>query len=433
MAAPAIKVEGLSKRYRIAARRKGRRSLPDVLADTLAAPARRLLSFGRSSHREEDAIWALKDISFEVQPGEVLGIIGPNGAGKSTLLKILSRITSPTSGYAELKGRVSSLLEVGTGFHEELTGRENVYLSGAILGMRKREIDADFDRIVEFAGVEKFIDTPVKRYSSGMRVRLGFAVAAHLRPEILLVDEVLAVGDLSFQRRCLGRMGEIGRTGRTVLFVSHNTQAVGRLCSKVLWLEEGGIRAFGRASDVIAHYEESQLAGLGCQAEGAFLNGVEADGSPCSLRRVEMLDTDGRPLRLLRTGEEVTFRMHYDCREEVREAGFVLDFETMLGERILRLSSYPLGGQPIDLKPGRGHVDCHVGWFPLAAGTFALHGGISAAGTRWVWPRRALGRLSVGTRDVYASRQPPTAPTTYIALEHTWHHFRDAGPARGDA
>ena len=211
------------------------------------------------THHEE--IWALRDVSLEVQEGEVLGVIGRNGAGKSTLLKILTRITTPTSGRAEIRGRVGSLLEVGTGFHPELTGRENVFLNGSVLGMKQREIQAKFSEIVEFAGVEQFIDTPVKRYSSGMSVRLAFAVAAHLEPEILLVDEVLAVGDAEFQRRCLGRMEDLSQSGRTVLFVSHQMQAVAQLCDRAIWLEKGEIVRDGPSADVVAEYLQSGLGG----------------------------------------------------------------------------------------------------------------------------------------------------------------------------
>src|SRR5712691_3252284 len=223
----AIRVEGLGKRYRIGERERYR-ALRDTIADAIKAPLRRLRS-GRPS-LVDNTIWALRDVSLEVAPGEVFGVIGHNGAGKSTLLKILSRITAPSEGRAELRGRVGSLLEVGTGFHPELTGRENVYLNGAILGMRRSEVRRKFDDIVAFAEVEQFLDTPVKRYSSGMAVRLAFAVAAHLEPEILIVDEVLAVGDAAFQRKCLGKMESVGREGRTVLFVSHNMAAVTHLC-----------------------------------------------------------------------------------------------------------------------------------------------------------------------------------------------------------
>jgi len=242
-----ICAEKLSKRYRIGERERYY-ALRDVLARALHSP----LSFLRRSHHE--TFWALRDVSLDVRKGEVLGLIGRNGAGKTTLLKILSRITRPTSGWAEIHGRVGSLLEVGTGFHPELTGRENTFLSGAILGMSKAEIESKFDEIVAFAELEKFIDTPVKHYSSGMYVRLAFAVAAHLEPEILLVDEVLAVGDASFQKKCLGKMSDVSSHGRTVVFVSHNMTAMRRLASRAIWLEGGQIADSGPVAEVIDHY-----------------------------------------------------------------------------------------------------------------------------------------------------------------------------------
>jgi len=246
--ATAIAVEGLSKRYRIGQFR----AAYGTLRDSLARSAKRLAS--GHAHEPPAEIWALADVSFRVEEGEVLGVIGRNGAGKSTLLKLLTRITTPTQGRAEIRGRVGSLLEVGTGFHPELTGRENVYLNGAVLGMKRREITRKFDDIVEFSGVEKFMDTPVKRYSSGMYVRLAFSVAAHLEPEIMLIDEVLAVGDADFQRRCLGRMEEYGMSGRTVLFVSHNMAAVARLCDRAILLKGGQLALDGDATEVVAHY-----------------------------------------------------------------------------------------------------------------------------------------------------------------------------------
>jgi len=259
----AIRVEGLGKLYRIGGKQERYRTLRDTLTDAFAAPfkrARNLLrgqAYGAAGLQE--TIWALKGVSFEVQHGEVVGIIGRNGAGKSTLLKILSRITEPTEGYADVYGRVGSLLEVGTGFHPELTGRENIYLNGAILGMGRKEIDRKFDEIVDFAEVEKFIDTPVKHYSSGMYLRLAFAVAAHLEPEILLVDEVLAVGDAQFQKKCLGKMSDVAGEGRTVLFVSHNMAAVESLCRRVTWLSEGRAVETGDPRDVISHYLDITL------------------------------------------------------------------------------------------------------------------------------------------------------------------------------
>ena len=248
----AIKVEGLGKQFRIGSPERYR-TLRDTLTDTLTAPFR-FLTNDRSRIAPVETFWALKDISFEVKVGEVVGIIGRNGSGKSTLLKILSRITEPTEGHAEIHGRVGSLLEVGTGFHPELTGRENIFLNGAILGMKKADIRRKFDEIVAFSEVDKFIDTPVKHYSSGMYVRLAFAVAAHMEPEILIVDEVLAVGDVAFQKKCLGKMSDVAGEGRTVLFVSHNMGAIQKLCSKALWLQTGQLAAHGESGPVIRQY-----------------------------------------------------------------------------------------------------------------------------------------------------------------------------------
>jgi lipopolysaccharide transport system ATP-binding protein len=250
-----IKVESLSKQYRIGGVNNTYSTLRDALATAARAPLQRLR---RYRNHDANTIWALKDVSFEVWPGEVIGIIGRNGAGKSTLLKILSRITEPTSGRLELYGRSASLLEVGTGFHPELTGRENTYLNGAILGMPKSEIKQKFDEIVAFAEIEKFIDTPVKFYSSGMYVRLAFAVAAHLEPEILVLDEVLAVGDTAFQQKCLGKMRDVSSHGRTVLLVSHSMATVGQLCKKTIWLNEGRLEEFGPSDSVIQSYLNSQ-------------------------------------------------------------------------------------------------------------------------------------------------------------------------------
>lgn len=281
----AIRSEALSKNYRIGELH----GAYGTLRDTLAGAARRIRQRDHGGHYEE--IWALRDISFEVAEGRVLGVIGRNGAGKSTLLKILTRITTPTSGRATIRGRVGSLLEVGTGFHPELTGRENVYLNGAVLGMKRREITKKFSEIVEFAGVDQFIDTPVKRYSSGMSVRLAFAVAAHLEPEVLLVDEVLAVGDAEFQRRCLGRMEDLSRSGRTVLFVSHQMQAVSQLCDEAIWLDKGEVVLEGSSSEVVAGYLQAGLAGSGAAIEWPELDTAPGDDL-VRLRSVRVLQDD---------------------------------------------------------------------------------------------------------------------------------------------
>jgi lipopolysaccharide transport system ATP-binding protein len=254
MSTPVIQTAGISKRYQ-----RGLLATSGLLRDSIARTLRSPLSAFRRTNVE--TFWALKDVSLEVGEGEVLGLIGRNGSGKTTLLKILSRITQPTSGWAEIHGRVGSLLEVGTGFHPELTGRENTYLSGAILGMNRREITSKFDAIVSFAELEEFIDTPVKHYSSGMYVRLAFAVAAHLEPEILLVDEVLAVGDINFQKKCLGKMGDVARAGRTVVLVSHQLNQIRRLCRRVVWIDSGSVRQDGPTHEVVSAYESAMARG----------------------------------------------------------------------------------------------------------------------------------------------------------------------------
>jgi lipopolysaccharide transport system ATP-binding protein len=294
--ATAISVQGLSKRYRIGQYQ----TAYGTLRDALSGGVRRVVA--REHHDEERDMWALRDVSFDVPDGEVLGIVGRNGAGKSTLLKVLTRIVSPTEGRAEIRGRVGSLLEVGTGFHPELTGRENVFLNGSILGMRQREIVSKFDEIVDFAGVGPFLDTPVKRYSSGMSVRLAFAVAAHLEPEILLVDEVLAVGDAEFQRRCLGRMEDLSESGRTVVFVSHQMQAVAQLCDRAIWLDHGRVEREGPASDVVAEYLQ---AGYGAGSRREWADRATAPGN--DLVRL-------RSVRVVQDGEE---RGAVDVREPV--------------------------------------------------------------------------------------------------------------------
>jgi len=256
-----VVAEGISKLYRIGEYKAGY----ETLRDTLSHATRRALRLEHVDHSLEE-LWALKDVSFEIDEGEVVGFIGKNGSGKSTLLKVLTQITPPTEGTASIRGRVGSILEVGTGFHPELTGRENTYLNGAILGMKRREIRAKFDEIVEFSGIEKFIDTPVKRYSSGMYVRLAFAVAAHLDPEVLIIDEVLAVGDYEFQQRCMGRIEDISTSGRTVIFVSHDMQAITRLCNRAYWLQSGELVAEGDAEDVVARYLQ-EATGTGAEVQ----------------------------------------------------------------------------------------------------------------------------------------------------------------------
>lgn len=308
MSEPVIRCEGLGKRYRLqhAGSRPGYRTLRE---DLRRLPARLAAAF--QPDRTQEEFWALRDVNFTVNAGEVLGLIGRNGAGKSTLLKVLSRITAPTAGAVDLRGRVGSLLEVGTGFHPELTGRENVFLSGAMLGMRRAEVRRHFDAIVAFAEVEKFLDTPCKHYSSGMYTRLGFAVAAHLNTDILLVDEVLAVGDASFQQRCLGKMAEVAGGGRTVLFVSHNLGAVGSLCTRALWLEQGGVRRDGPSREVIAAY----LSAVASQAGSAA--GQPRGREPAWLRSARLADATGATRQAFSMAEP----LRVECDYEVAEAG----------------------------------------------------------------------------------------------------------------
>jgi lipopolysaccharide transport system ATP-binding protein len=316
----AIRAEGLGKKFRLGERERYK-ALRDTLTRAAAAPFRILsrLASGQSPFRrtEREEFWALTDVCFELAPGEVVGLIGRNGAGKSTLLKILSCIMEPTTGRALLRGRVGSLLEVGTGFHPELTGRENIYLNGAILGMRRREVQRKFDEIVGFAEVEQFIDTPVKQYSSGMYMRLAFAVAAQLEPEILLVDEVLAVGDSSFQKKCIGRMGEVGREGRTVVFVSHSMTAITRLCPRAILLDRGRVRADGPAAEVTTAYLRSDL---GTMAHRIWPDPATAPGDRVvRLRSVSVIADDGASRATVDIRLPVVLEMAYD----VLQPGYV--------------------------------------------------------------------------------------------------------------
>ncbi len=306
----AIRAEGLGKRYRIAAVAERHDTLRERISASLSGLAGRIARRHRDMLGTEE-LWALRDVSFEIGAGDVVGVIGRNGAGKSTLLKILTRVTKPTEGRAEIRGRVGSLLEVGTGFHPELSGRENIYLSGTVLGMSRREVDDRFESIVDFSGIRKFIDTPVKRYSSGMTVRLGFAIAAHLEPEVLLIDEVLAVGDVSFQRRCLGKMDEVSRSGRTVMFVSHNMGAIHALCPRCMLIEEGRLAMFGETEEVISAY----LAGAREMDGHAEL---EPEEGPAALQSVSVLDPAGVCTSALDVRRPVTVRIRYRIDEPIR-------------------------------------------------------------------------------------------------------------------
>jgi len=369
----AIRVENLSKKFYLG-ERIGLRTFRETLQDALARPLRRIIRGEKNAQSAEEKvdtdrqIWALKDVSFEVKHGEVLGIIGPNGAGKSTLLKILSRITEPTGGYAEIRGRVGSLLEVGTGFHPELTGRENVYLNGAILGMTKAEIRRKFDDIVSFAGVEKFIDTPVKRYSSGMQVRLAFAVAAHLEPEILIIDEVLAVGDAEFQKRCLGKMNEVSRSGRTVLFVSHNMAAVEGLCHRAILLRRGEKSQEGTPALVVGDY----LCEASHQESDVDLSALpRSKGILPLLRRLRFLDDDLNPISNHIVGQNLILEILLDVPHTLAHADLAVRFYGRLGERVITCHSWYYFKRRLVLQ-GKTTVRIAFKDLRLAPGTYTL-------------------------------------------------------------
>jgi lipopolysaccharide transport system ATP-binding protein len=347
----AIRVQNIGKRYTISEQQEAYRTLRDALTNTVAAPFRRISRLlggqARGAGDRDRDFWALRDVSFDVTRGEVVGIVGRNGAGKSTLLKILSRITEPTAGYAEVHGRVGSLLEVGTGFHAELSGRDNIYLNGAILGMRRAEIERKFDAIVAFAEVERFIDTPVKHYSSGMYLRLAFAVAAHLEPEILIVDEVLAVGDLAFQKKCLGRMGEVAKAGRTVLFVSHDLGAITTLCDRALLLHEGSVVQVGPTRDVVAYYLEQTNR-----------RNRLATHQRTGVDEIRLLDVrtvqHGQVTSVLDCREPFDVVIEYEIRKLARNSRFFLLLRNQHNELIFGTSDYDEPApEALERAPGR--------------------------------------------------------------------------------
>ena len=382
-----IAVENLSKRYLIGhtTELEWNSTLREAVVHKVRGFARKAGSVVRGQHLvhgdEIEEFWALKDVSFEVKQGEVLGIIGRNGAGKSTLLKILSRITEPTEGRALLRGRVSSLLEVGTGFHPELTGRENIFLNGAILGMAQWEIRKKFDEIVAFAEVEKFLDTPVKRFSSGMYVRLAFAVAAHLEPEILIVDEVLAVGDSEFQKKCLGKMRDVARESRTVLFVSHNMGAVRTLTQRCILLERGSIVQSGNTEDVVTSYFrqsiEAKRAVTKSNSLQFFRRSPVKHGAPAEIIAIDTVGSDqsASDLPALKLGERLTIRVHLMVHKPLDAADFGLTIRTPQGDVVVSLQCSDKN-QTLSLEPGQRILEITFGDLSLAPGDYFLDAGI---------------------------------------------------------
>ncbi len=393
----AVEAVGLGKKYRIGGIIDRHRTLRDSVGSLLRRQARTLRTLGngaRRSSKTDNVIWALRDVSFTVRRGEVLGVIGRNGAGKSTLLKVLTRISTPDEGYVRIRGRVGALLEVGTGFHLELTGRENIYLSGAVLGMRREEIDRKFDEIVEFAGVERFIDTPVKRYSSGMYLRLGFSVAAHLDPEILLVDEVLAVGDAEFQKKCLGKMGDVAGQGRTVLFVSHNMDAVRQLCHSALWLERGHLQHIGPTAEVIqAYLADTVQEGTGV----AFPVMNEQYGIGFNDVRLTLLPGHGGTHDLHLSLEVLT-------RQAIPRVGIGIELLTNMGARVAYLDER-LTNFIFDMEPGlnRFEMECPAIDRLLAAGDYVINLWLTMANIDSLVTLDRAAALRIPGTDLYGS------------------------------
>ncbi len=363
MSEPIISVRNLGKRYRLGLTHE------DLLINRCINGVKNLFR-RRGDGKAKKDFWALKDVSFDVEQGEIVGVIGKNGAGKSTLLKILSRITNPTTGEVRLNGRVGSLLEVGTGFHPELTGRENIFLNGAILGMTRPEIKAKFDEIVDFSGVEKFIDTPVKRYSSGMYVRLAFAIAAHLEPEILFVDEVLAVGDAAFQKKCLGKMSEVAKEGRTVLFVSHNMASIVELCPNCLWLDRGRTVERGKAREVVMNY---LTFGRPVRADGVIARGMHAhDPLEICFTRILILGENGEPTSVALFGEPLHIRCEFDVTQALPAARLGIAIFKLDGTLVCALHHTDDVTQDIlALRPGKYIVDAIVE-VPLMPGGYSV-------------------------------------------------------------
>jgi len=394
----AIEAEGLGKRYLLGER-------------------------GRTvMKRNREELWALRDATFRIERGQAVGVVGHNGAGKTTLLKILSRITAPTTGEARITGSVGSLLEVGTGFHPELSGRDNVYLNGAILGMRRAEIARKFDEIVEFAEVERFIDTPVKRYSSGMYLRLAFAVAAHLEPEVLIVDEVLAVGDMAFQEKCLGRMEQVAGEGRTVLFVSHNLTAVQKLCARSMLLSKGEKVVEGPTREVVEQY----IADVRSDMNMDLAERADRQGSGRFRFTSIGFESNGATVDVPVTGEDLVIVLAYESTgQRIRHPTFSVSFSTALGELLLNCQSQ-VAGADLSEAPQAGEVRCHIPRLPLPAGRYVLNVFGTAGSEVADWIQRAAD-LTVAEGDFFGSGQRPAESHRTVLVHQTWE-LRERAP-----
>lgn len=413
----AIRVERLGKTYKIGRVRKPTDTLRDQIADWFTR--RQESSFANGNPYGDTTLAALKDVTFEIQRGQVVGILGRNGAGKSTLLKILSRIIEPTTGAADIYGRTGSLLEVATGFHPELTGRENIFLNGAIMGMKRREVARKFDEIVAFAEIEKFIDTPVKRYSSGMYTRLAFAVAAHLESEILLVDEVLAVGDAAFQKKCLGKMGDVAREGRTILFVSHNMAAIQSLCTQGLVLHNGQNVLMDTAERAIDFYLR---LGQDPRANNLKLRRDRKGSGRVRILSCKFVDeTTGREMNTLLSAMPLRIEIEYEknARDAVENFDISIRFTSQAGALMFACSSSARGQVP-ELNGATGRVYCHIPKFPLAAGVYTYNLYSSASGVLSDAIQDA-GQVVVEGGDFYGTGKLPTGDQAGVLIEYEWN------------
>lgn len=420
-----IRAEGLGKKFIIGhqAERESYVALRDVIARNVRNLARSAGDMFRGRPNvvgdTVEEFWALRGLDFEVRRGEVVGVIGRNGAGKSTLLKILSRITEPTEGRVEINGRVNSLLEVGTGFHPELTGRENIYFSGSILGMKRREIDRKFDEIVAFSGVEKFLDSPLKHYSSGMQLRLAFSVAAHLEPEVLLVDEVLAVGDAAFQKKCLGKMSDVARSGRTVLFVSHQTSAILQLCPHSIWLDRGGVRATGNSREVVTKYLASLQSGTQGSLDGA--TGRRGRGR-VRFTRAWMENAEGAPVEHVMSGEAVRIVAAYESAsgEAIANWRFSVGVDDLLGQPLFLCDTW-VGGADSRTLPSSGRVVCMLPELPLNQGRYLLSFFMEVNGEVEDWVSSVAG-FDVAEGNFFGSgrQTPPGWNSLCVLVRHRW-------------
>jgi lipopolysaccharide transport system ATP-binding protein len=428
MSEPVISVENVSKRYVIGHQRCKDDGLRHAIEDAVRAPFRWMRGRREQKKQEREEFWALKDISFDVKPGEVLGIIGRNGAGKSTLLKILSRITEPTAGRISIDGRVASLLEVGTGFHPELTGRENIFLNGAILGMANVEIKRKFDEIVAFAEIDKFLDTPVKRYSSGMYVRLAFAVAAHLEPEILIVDEVLAVGDSDFQKKCIGKMQEVSRSGgRTVLFVSHNLAAVQKLCTSTLLLEKGTISSFGPTSLVLDRYLRSSYSAARARAD---LTGPEVrrhGTGRVKFTAITITDENGHPMSEIAMGQN--FIVDLSLSSSVSRSSVLMGFSFISSDEIEIMGTAAHdGGVELQMTPGEHAFRCFVSPNVLLPGRYAIRAAVFVPEKEVFDHINELLTFEISEVRANDSKTPSSHKVGHVYVPYQWQNLSETIP-----